>query len=276
MAFEKHSPPQHIEPPLIPLPNIIVLHGLFGSKANNRSISRQLAKKLNTDIYCLDLRNHGDSPHNPIHDYPSMASDVEKFINDKEINKPIIIGHSMGAKCAMALTLRNPQLCSGLISVDNAPIDFTGGSTGFSKFGIYIKQLQKIENTPNLKSIKDCDHILSQVEDKLQIRQFLETNLRKRKSEDGYYSRVPLDIMADQIDNVSSWPFNHEKSRWNGNALFVRGTQSAYIADEFLEAIALFFPHFQVEDVDAGHWLISEKPREFMDIVTRWIDREFE
>lgn len=274
LAFDKHSPPSNIAPRLDPLPPILFLHGLFGSKANNRSISKQLSKKLNCDIYCLDLRNHGDSPHNKIHDYPSMAADVERFINDHQLGNPIIIGHSMGAKCAMAVTLRNPKLCSGLISVDNAPIDFTGGVTGFSKFGKYIKQLQKIENDKSLKSFKDCDKILSEVEDQLPIRQFLMTNLKKR-NEGGYYCRVPLDIMSEEIDNISSWPFNYEKSRWNGNSLFIRGLKSSYIADEFISSIGLFFPSFEVIDIDAGHWLISEQPLKFLQNTESWIDRHF-
>lgn len=278
LAFDKHSPPNNSTIPLNPIPNIIFLHGLFGSKSNNRSISRQLSKLLNCDIYCVDLRNHGDSPHNKRHDYPSMAADIERFIKDNQIIKPILIGHSMGAKCAMAVTLRKPKLCSGLISVDNAPVNFTGGSTGFSKFGKYIKSLKEIELTPNLKTIKDCDLILSKVEKNLQIRQFLETNLRKDKfrNNEFFKSRVPLDIMINQIDNISSWPFNNEISRWNGKSLFIRGLKSAYVADDFLQAIGLFFPNFEIVDIDAGHWVISEKPREFINAVNRWIDVEFE
>lgn len=42
-----------------------------------------------------DLRNHGESPHNKIHDYPSMAEDVEEFIRCHDIKLPGLIGHSM-------------------------------------------------------------------------------------------------------------------------------------------------------------------------------------
>ena len=278
LVFDKHVPPANTPAPLAPLPPIVFLHGLFGSRANNRSVSRQLAKRLNTDVYCLDLRNHGDSPHNARHDYPAMAADVERFITTQGLQRPVLIGHSMGAKCAMAVTLRRPELCAGLVAVDNAPVNFTGGATGFSKFGQYIRQLQKIERDhTHMHTMKDCDRVLAEVEDKLPVRQFLETNLKKRAGgHAGYYSRVPLDIMAAQIDNVSSWPFNSDKTRWNGPTLVVRGLKSAYVADEFLHAVALFFPRFTAVDIDAGHWLISEKPKEFMDCVARWIDTTFE
>lgn len=42
-----------------------------------------------------DLRNHGDSPHDPAHDYSAMADDVEEFIQKHELKVPTLIGHSM-------------------------------------------------------------------------------------------------------------------------------------------------------------------------------------
>ena len=74
---------------------IVILHGLFGSKQNNRSISRALARCLDCSVYALDLRNHGDSPHHTEHTYSTMADDVEHFV-DENIDGPVtLIGHSM-------------------------------------------------------------------------------------------------------------------------------------------------------------------------------------
>lgn len=272
LVYDKHSPPPHYPPPLEKVPPIVFLHGLFGSKSNNRSVSKQLAKKLNCDVYCVDLRNHGDSPHHARHDYPAMAADVERFIAEKlgADSVPIVMGHSMGAKCAMAVALRRPRLLAGLVAVDNAPVDFTAGGTGYSKFGKYVRQLQQIEASAGVRSLKDCDGLLAHVESSLPIRQFLLTNMRR--GDDGHYrSRVPLDIMSRSLDNISAWPFSSSVSRWGGPSLFVRGTQSAYVVDEYLEAIGRFFPNFSTVDIDAGHWLISEKPAEFVATVDRWV-----
>lgn len=56
---------------------------------------------------------------------------------------------------------------------------------------------------------------------------------------------------------------NSDAVHYDGPALFVRGTQSAYVSDKTIPAIRHFFPKAKIEDVDAGHWLISEKPEEF-------------
>lgn len=42
-----------------------------------------------------DLRNHGDSPHDPRHDYEAMADDVSEFIRHHGLKDSTIIGHSM-------------------------------------------------------------------------------------------------------------------------------------------------------------------------------------
>lgn len=257
------------------VPPILILHGLFGSKTNNRSVAKQLAKKLDTSIHCIDLRNHGSSPHLEPHTYPAIANDVEEYIRKyiPRSEKPIVLGHSMGAKTAMAIALRNKVEISGIVSVDNAPI--IAGRTGFSKFGLYVQALQRAEGK---KSLKECDAVLAQVEKSVPVRQFLLTNMKKDDSrEGGYYCRVPLDLMRKELDNVSDWPFAATNTRYNGPALFIRGTQSAYVADDVIPAIGHFFPQFILEDIDAGHWLIAEKPTEFIQVLERWIHaREWE
>ena len=42
-----------------------------------------------------DLRNHGDSPHDPHHDYMAMAEDVAGFIDEHGLTDTSLIGHSM-------------------------------------------------------------------------------------------------------------------------------------------------------------------------------------
>lgn len=53
--------------------------------------------------------------------------------------------------------------------------------------------------------------------------------------------------------------------KYEGPALFVRGTQSHYVKDSSLDVVKAFFPAFELEDIDAGHWVISENPGEFKD-----------
>lgn len=51
--------------------------------------------------------------------------------------------------------------------------------------------------------------------------------------------------------------------RFEKRALFIRGTHSKYVPDEVIPLIGQFFPLFELVDVEAGHWLISENPEAF-------------
>ncbi|KAI1433521.1 alpha beta hydrolase fold family [Xylaria sp. CBS 124048] len=257
------------------------MHGLFGSKKNNRSVSRVLARSLDRHVYALDLRNHGESPHAPRHDYLAMADDVAGFISEHGLKEPTLIGHSMGAKTAMALALDQPSLIANIVSVDNAPV-----STILSRdFATYIRGMRKIDEAGATKT-SEADQILSSFESNLPIRQFLLGNLHRvpavSSADDASEAeaatkevlkfRIPLDILGKNLDNMGDFPFhNPDERRFEKPALFVRGTKSKYVPDEVIPLIGRFFPRFEMADIDAGHWVISEKPTEFMQSVLAFL-----
>lgn len=100
-------------------PKIILLHGLFGSWENLGSIARSLASDY--QVYCLDLRNHGRSPHTDVMNYDLMSEDVYRFMQLHGIDKAHLLGHSMGGKTAMQLALNHPEVVDKLLVADIAP-----------------------------------------------------------------------------------------------------------------------------------------------------------
>ncbi|KAM7194771.1 Alpha/Beta hydrolase fold [Naviculisporaceae sp. PSN 640] len=254
---------------------ILFLHGLFGSKKNNRSISRVLARDLGRHVYALDLRNHGESPHHDNHDYAHMAADVIEFISQHGLEQPTLIGHSMGAKTAMAVALQKPESIANIISVDNAPVDARIGSD----FARYIQGMKKID-AAGVTRQAEADKILQEYEKSLPVRQFLLGNLYRPPSteENGKPSntqkfRVPLNILGKALDHMGDFPFKDPSTvRFEKPALFIRGTKSHYVPDEVIPIIGQFFPRFELVDVDAGHWLISEDPEAFRQAVVKFLE----
>lgn len=261
LAFDKWSPRSEASGS-----PIVFLHGLFGSKSNNRTVSRILARDLKKDIYCLDLRNHGDSPHKAPHNYISMAEDVERFIAEHELPRPIMIGHSMGARVAMAVALRNPTLVSKLIPVDNSPVS-SPLSVDFQRYILAMKEIDRM----GLHRQKQMHEIMDGAEPNLGIQQFLLSNF-KRDEHGVYRSRIALDILRKSMDNVGEFPFIPKEYCFKGPTLIIRGTKSTFVPDEALPLIGELFPRFEVRDIDAGHWVIAEKPMEFVEEVERFLD----
>jgi pimeloyl-ACP methyl ester carboxylesterase len=66
------------------------------------------------------------------------------------------------------------------------------------------------------------------------------------------------------LDKLGDFPFKDPSEvRFEKRALFVRGTHSKYVPDEALPIIGQFFPRFELADIEAGHWVISENPEAF-------------
>lgn len=62
----------------------------------------------------MDARNHGDSPHSAEHTYELMAEDVVALLKNLNIEKAAVMGHSMGGRAMMYLSLK--YVCFYLIT----------------------------------------------------------------------------------------------------------------------------------------------------------------
>lgn len=219
-----------------------------------------LARALNRPVYAIDTRNHGDSPHDKVHNYTVIADDVEAFLKKHDLKDATLIGHSMGAKTVMTMALRNPDCCANIIPVDNAPVD-AALSSDFPK---YAEGMQRVE-AAKPKTQKEADAILQPYAKDLPVRQFLLTNLIRPAPSEPLKFRIPVKILTDALNSMADFPFTDpDTHRFGKRALFIRGTRSHYVSDETLPIVGRFFPRFELVDVEAGHWVISEKPEEFI------------
>jgi pimeloyl-ACP methyl ester carboxylesterase len=172
----------------------------------------------------------------------------------------------------MTLALDQPSLIADLVSVDNAPVDATLSRS----FAAYVRGMRKIEEALVSRQ-SEADAILADYEADLAIRQFLLGNLERTtipagegEGKEGEKKnvvkfRIPLDILGKSLDHMGDFPFKDpNRNRFEKPALFVRGTKSKYVSDEAIPLIGQFFPRFSLVDIDAGHWVTSEKPAEFL------------
>ncbi len=76
----------------------------YGSSDNWVTIAKSISRSFT--VYLPDLRNHGYSPHNDIHDYISLSSDIFELANELDLRKFFLAGHSMGGKTAVHFAIR--------------------------------------------------------------------------------------------------------------------------------------------------------------------------
>ena len=102
-------------------PPIVLLHGGHQSAHSWDLVSLHLAQRYR--VLALDQRGHGDSEWARDVSYANheMSLDAETFIGALGLERPILMGHSMGGRNAMLLTRRNPSLLRALVIVDVGP-----------------------------------------------------------------------------------------------------------------------------------------------------------
>ena len=238
---------------------LIFLHGIFGSSDNWLTHSRKLSARYRT--YALDMRNHGQSPHDSAFDYPSMASDVVGFIDQHKIENPVLIGHSMGGKVAMNVAVAHPERLSKLIVVDIAPKEYDMRHYTILE-GLLAIPIHEISTRD------EADEALAAYVEEPDVRMFLLKNLQ-RKPEGGFKWKLNLEAIAANIDNIGL--DLQAAGTFNKPTLFLRGAQSNYVRDEDLNRIREVFPAAEVETFQTGHWLPAEDPDRFVAKVGEWV-----
>ena len=117
-----------------------------------------------------------------------------------------------------------------------------------------------------------ADKQLSNFVDNLGVRQFLLRNLALNNHGE-FHLKCNLDYISkgyQQIMLANKLP--EDKEAYQGNVLFIKGSNSDYILTEHKTAITIFFPHSKAKVIQgAGHWLHAEKTIAFNKIALNFL-----
>lgn len=242
---------------------LIILHGLFGISDNWVSIARRLGE--NYEVFVLDQRNHGQSPHSDTFNYYAMMDDLLEFMDDHQIVNPIVIGHSMGGKVAMTFALEHSQKVHRLIIVDMSTRKYQARQQHMD-----IMEAMKAVNFDQVHSRDDIEKQVSKVIKSRRIKLFVMKNLY-RINQDRYAWRLNIKGIDTNMENVFEAiesPYTYDKP-----ALFIKGGLSDYIMDEDHQLILKNFPKAEFTTIEgASHWVHAEKPKELCAVLSKFLD----
>ncbi|CUR61533.1 Alpha/beta hydrolase fold protein [metagenome] len=243
-------------------PTVAFCHGLFGQGKN----WTQIAKALSTDhrVVLVDMPNHGRSPWTETFDYLDLADQVAETLRPEA---PLaLVGHSMGGKIAMCLALRHPDLVERLAVVDIGPVAYESGR----EFVGYIETMRGLD----LASIERRDEAEEALRDAVPnpvVRSFLLQNLRR--TDDGWHWQLNLELLGEEMAGLVGWPGAElGEATYDGPVLWVGGADSDYISDESAGEMDRRFPrNRRVLVKGAGHWVHSEQPEVFLEVMRRFL-----
>ncbi|MBI1209430.1 MAG: alpha/beta fold hydrolase [Azospirillum sp.] len=241
---------------------LVILHGLFGSSGNWRSMGQRLAE--GRSVHALDLRNHGGSPWSDAMGWLAIADDLRRYQDDHALAPAIVLGHSLGGKAAMLHALRHPERVSALIVVDIAPADYEEHD-----HLPYIRAMQSLDLT-ELKRRAEADAPLAGAVPDLPTRQFLLQNLVARDG--ALHWRLNLAAIASALPELIGFPPEVADLVYTGPTLFLTGAYSDYVEPGHHDEIRRLFPQSRIEVIEgAGHRVHAEQPERFFRAVDRFL-----
>ena len=242
---------------------LIILHGVFGISDNWVTFAHSMADRY--EVFIPDQRNHGQSPHDPAFNYFALCADLYDFIEEHEIEDPIILGHSMGGKVAMHFALENPDMLKALIVAD----------ISMRTYNRRYRHLDMIDAMLNViftdaKTREDIEMQLKPHINDPRTRLFAMKNLYRRERGGQFAWRLNLEAINLNMDEV--FEGIESKNLFAKPTLFIRGGNSDYVKYEDFDQIYRNFPRADIKTIEGtGHWLHAEKPGEFYEIVNEFL-----
>jgi len=214
----------------------------------------------------LDQRGHGDSEWSPVVDYriATHVGDIEGFVETLGLERPIIVGQSMGGLNSIAYATRHSDRMRAMVIVDVAPEISAAGA----------ERIRDFASTPELDSPQaflERAVKFNPLRDPAVLRRSLYYNLRetpagkwalkhdqRRRSDDAMRS-----FTEDRVRLAS------EVSKIKCPALLVRGALSDVLTDEAAEKFAHSLPDGRWVRVEhSGHNVQGDNPRGLLDAMT--------
>lgn len=225
----------------------MIVHGLYGSARNWGVISKRLSDER--EVFAIDQRNHGDSRWCETQSYFDMAGDLQEFL--KHFGSMAVLGHSMGGKAAMVLSILDSNLVEKLIIADIAPVSYSHDNTQ------YIRAMKKIQ-LDRLATRTDAIMQLEESVPEPELRSFFAQSIDIKNKR----WKLNLDVLEREMEKIISFP--QLPGQYEKASLFLSGALSNYLQIIHRPSIKKLFPRAKFAKIpNAGHWLHAEKPREF-------------
>ncbi len=252
-------------------PKLVFLHGVMGFTANWRRIAK--AFEDNYQVLVYDQRGHGRSFQPAIGYAPeNYAEDLEGILDELGWSKIALVGHSMGGRVAYHFASQNPQRLTHLVIEDIGPS--MNASTG----GFVARMLDTVP-VP-FASKKEAklwfDHefplIFKDQSNVMGLSAYLYANITENEDKEAVW-RFSVPGIRESIAQGRATERWDDLGQLSVPTLLVRGENSKDLPRDLYEKVLAANRHIEgVEIKNSGHWVHSDQPELFIEVVRRFLD----
>jgi esterase len=251
-------------------PPVLFLHG-GGLTARTWDLVC-LALRANAHCFALDQRGHGDSEWSPGLDYGTKAhvGDLEALIAHLRLDRPVLVGQSMGALNSLSYAAAHAGEIAGLVLVDMTPDVRLEGAGRIFDFVTAPAELDSVEEFVE-RAIR-----FNPRRDPRLLRRSLLHNLRRLpdgrwtwKYDRRHMTRERFEALREQVGDL--WDLIGTVTC---PTLVVRGERSDVVTPESAKALAEALPEGESATVaGAGHTVQGDSPRGLAEVLEDFLRR---
>ncbi|MEU3482118.1 alpha/beta fold hydrolase [Streptomyces sp. NPDC033754] len=245
-------------------PDVLLLHGLAGHAGEWDATARAL-REAGYRVLALDQRGHGNSERRP-EDVSRAAyvADVVAVVRELGLQRPVLIGQSLGGHTALLTAAAHPELPSALVLVEAGP----GGSNPDVQAGI----AEWFAAWPVPFPTRE-EAVAFLGGGKRLVGEGWASGLEERA--DGLWPRFDADVMVRSLDDNATRAFRDEWAAITCPTLAVlgQGEQGGIIGDEeYAEMVRLRPGLYGVSVPGTGHDVHLERPEVLHALLTGFLD----
>ena len=247
----------------------VALHGFALNCHSFDEVAPALSDQLHW--YALDQRGHGHSDRAAeLGDYSRdhMADDIREFIEAQGLDRPVVLGHSMGGMNAMTFAARHPEQLRALVLIDVGP--------GVSVDG--VQQVRQFVAGPyeleSLDAWVEMTHKYYPFRSKEGIRKRLAVSLRE--TPEGKMAKMfderfrEADFLGVADSRAGIW---ETAKALTVPTLLLHGEKSPVLKQEQAEEFAEQVPVVRLVTIpEAGHSVAGDQPEAFVEAVRDFLN----
>jgi len=234
-------------------PALVFIHGWCCNQTMWGEQTKAFAPKHR--VIAVDLRGMGESDK-PDQDYDidAFGEDMTWLLNEIGLQRPVLIGHSMGGVITLNLLRRHPDIARAAVFVDAGIMPFP------DEFQPLITQMIEGLKSPAHKDVATNF-----------VKQFLfrpQSPPELRDEVAASMAQAPMRVMHTALASTLD-PKNCPGGELPVPSLFVRAASLPMTEGQIVER----YPGMEVTTMDAGHFLHMEKPAEFNALLSKFLER---
>lgn len=227
--------------------DLILIHGAAGSHLAWPGQLRRLG------ALALDLPGHEKSPGTGRDDIKAYAADVLAFMDALDIERAVLVGHSMGGAIVQTIALDKPERVTGLVLIGTGaklavnPEILDNVKDRAEKVGSQLKDWMWADETP--EAIRQ-----------MSFEQFLKIDPQVIYGD--YYACTQFDV-RDRLSEITT------------PTLVIGGSEDFMTPLKFSKYLAEHIANAELVTIEGGgHMMALEKPQVVTDAITSWLETQ--